>query len=325
MIKAILKKEGEIPGGLALWLGSIHKGVQKVRKDTGYKSNTFINKEWKKLLSGKTNLSNSISNQKNAPAGPPPCTSTFYQENYGPLLTTEWGQGCYYNDYCPLGTSCGGHTWTGCVATAMAQIMMYHKKPSTYNWAIMLNRLYSANSEVARLMHDVGVTLNMQYGNDASGTYEYEYTDVTTDPLHWVYYNGVPKSLTQNYGYSGAGYKDFDDGELKSNIINKRPCIVSGSMDKQDINVLGWTVSSIYSGNHTWVCDGYSRNWGYSCPDDYYPTGTSFNNITYHMNWGWGESYSSYNYNGWYTPTSWQPYTSNQNYIWNHKMITINP
>ena len=53
--------------------------------------------------------------------------------NVLPLLTTSWGQGEYYNAQCP-----GTHT--GCVATAMGQIMNYHEQPihgfgsNTYYW-----------------------------------------------------------------------------------------------------------------------------------------------------------------------------------------------
>lgn len=41
-----------------------------------------------------------------------------------PLLTTTWDQSPYYNDSCP------GGSVTGCVATAMAQIMKYWSYPA---------------------------------------------------------------------------------------------------------------------------------------------------------------------------------------------------
>ena len=44
----------------------------------------------------------------------------------GPLLTTTWDQGQYYNAMCPEDPDGpDGHVWTGCVATAMAQIINY--------------------------------------------------------------------------------------------------------------------------------------------------------------------------------------------------------
>ena len=48
----------------------------------------------------------------------------------GPLMTTRWNQGCTYNEQCP-DKDCDDvcfsneNAWTGCVATAMAQILRY--------------------------------------------------------------------------------------------------------------------------------------------------------------------------------------------------------
>ena len=48
-----------------------------------------------------------------------------------PLIKTHWGQRCYYNSMCPADAAgpCG-HTYTGCTATAMAQIMKYWNFPT---------------------------------------------------------------------------------------------------------------------------------------------------------------------------------------------------
>ena len=58
-----------------------------------------------------------------------------------PLIQTRWNQNKYYNDLCPLvSDGPNGHAYTGCVATAMAQIMKYHNYPShgigthSYTW-----------------------------------------------------------------------------------------------------------------------------------------------------------------------------------------------
>ena len=103
-----------------------------------------------------------------------------------PLLTTTWDQGCFYNALCPAAGGQCGHVWTGCVATAMSQIMKYHNFPpqgvgshtyvdatygiqtadfgnTTYNWASMPNNVNSSNIQVATLMYDAGVSVNMQY------------------------------------------------------------------------------------------------------------------------------------------------------------------
>ena len=46
-------------------------------------------------------------------------------EQIGPLMQTTWGQWSPYNNFTPNGAP------TGCVATAMAQIMRYHQSPNT--------------------------------------------------------------------------------------------------------------------------------------------------------------------------------------------------
>ena len=59
-------------------------------------------------------------------------------DQVGPLLTTTWDQSSPYNNYCPWGD--GGRCVVGCVATAAAQIMVYHQWPEvgygshTYWW-----------------------------------------------------------------------------------------------------------------------------------------------------------------------------------------------
>ena len=47
----------------------------------------------------------------------------------GPLLTTVWNQEPYYNSLCPFNVTDNQRCVTGCVATAMAQIMKYWNYP----------------------------------------------------------------------------------------------------------------------------------------------------------------------------------------------------
>ena len=52
----------------------------------------------------------------------------------GPLLSTTWNQGQYYNEMCPYdvtSTAGNNYVWAGCVATAMAQVMKYWGHPAT--------------------------------------------------------------------------------------------------------------------------------------------------------------------------------------------------
>lgn len=125
----------------------------------------------------------------------------------GPLLTTIWGQDRPFNDNCTFTN--GNHHYqcvTGCVATAMAQVMNYYKYPergtgsnsyditynnsftitfsedfsqSVYDWPNMLddytsyyynNIQDSKTKAVAKLMKDCGVSVNMSYSNAASSS-----------------------------------------------------------------------------------------------------------------------------------------------------------
>lgn len=114
--------------------------------------------------------------------------------NIEPLVKTKWDQSVPYNNDCPLIN--GEKSVTGCVATAMAQVINYHKYPvsgtgsnsyecngatysfdygsTTFDWANMLdtyddNATEPQKAAVAKLMYACGVGVNMQYGVMASG------------------------------------------------------------------------------------------------------------------------------------------------------------
>ena len=112
-----------------------------------------------------------------------------------PLLKSKWGQDYPYSKLTQY--------VTGCVATAVAQVMYYHKWPaqgkgqesykvtfdntvrsadftkSHYDWDNMLpdynrrNITTKQEDAVALLMNDVGIATNMQYTDRASGTQSY--------------------------------------------------------------------------------------------------------------------------------------------------------
>lgn len=89
--------------------------------------------------------------------------------SYGPLLKTEWWQWTPFNDFRP------DNAPAGCVATAMGQIMNYHKHPQGYLWNQYSNNTWgwssAAAANVSHLMSDIGVQVHMEYdieGSDAS-------------------------------------------------------------------------------------------------------------------------------------------------------------
>ncbi len=207
-----------------------------------------------------------------------------------PLCRTYWDQAPYYNALCP------GGSVTGCVATAMAQIMKYWSYPSTgissscydettnrgysenygqlcasydtshYDWAAMPIELGKNNAQVAELMYDCGVSVDMDYSPSESGAQ--------------VIGGGASayNSYTAYFGYdanliNSAFYQNYSQANwialLESELNNKRPMQFEGTDPKQ--------------GGHSWVCDGYSAtnemhmNWGWSGQDDGYYAVTLLN------------------------------------------------
>ncbi len=96
------------------------------------------------------------------------------REPIAPLTQTRWNQDAPYNDMCPLDD--GARSVTGCVATAMAQIMKYHNYPEkgtgthSYDW--------TTGNE----------TLSFDYGNT---TFDWDNIDlcVWSDCRHGIYLN----------------------------------------------------------------------------------------------------------------------------------------
>jgi len=198
----------------------------------------------------------------------------------GPLLSTTWDQGCYYNAQTPTVSApmtCN-HAPTGCVATTMSQISKYHSFPAhgylshsyvhpdygtqtanfstaTYDWSAMPNNVTSANSNVATIMYHTGVSVNMQYGVDASGAFS---EDVPWAMVTYFNYDPSTISLKSKENYTTTGWKNM----LMAELDLQRPIYYAG-----DDGTSG----------HAWVCDGYRTSDG-----------------KFHMNWGWSGMYNGY-------------------------------
>ena len=193
-----------------------------------------------------------------------------------PLLGgIKWNQTEPYNNRCPLYDETN-RSVTGCVATAMAQVMMYHQYPKelkstieayttkskgikipaintgeTYDWDNMLpdyskTDYSSAQADaVAKLMYHCGAAVKMDYG-PSSGA------NVT--PAILATYFGYDADLMQDLTrtcFTLQQWMTLVDNELKA----KRPILYSGQSS---------------GGGHEFVCDG------------------SDGKGLYHINWGWG-------------------------------------
>ena len=117
------------------------------------------------------------------------------EQNY--LLTTQWGQGDPYNAKCPIVN--GGRAVTGCVATAMAQIINYENKTSQVEaipeyWcavempalpAYEFNYGHLDNDEIATLMLYCGQSVHMDYNPIESGSYVEDVPDALRNYFGW--------------------------------------------------------------------------------------------------------------------------------------------
>jgi hypothetical protein len=203
----------------------------------------------------------------------------YLQANKGlpvvePLVQQRWDQGSPFNMYVPNGCP------SGCVATAMAQLMKYWEWPvtgtgehryyaplygeqyanfgaTTYDWANMIDYYGNGSSQeereaVATLMYHCGVSVDMNYEPSGSGAYS----------------GDVPAAISSYFSYTDKSYFISKGGNydewialLKSNIDQRIPMYYSGHSE---------------DGGHAFICDGYDADG------------------LFHFNFGWGGSYNNY-------------------------------
>jgi len=228
-----------------------------------------------------------------------------------PLVQAKWNQAPYYNAQCPYDDNANVRTVTGCVATAMAQIMKYWSYPLhglgnhsyvpsshpeygtlyvdfsavNYQWSNMPNSVTSDNSAVATLMYHCGVSVDMMYGiptapDYGSAAYIIDYgSGRACAEIAFKTYFDYKSTL------HGVKKNDYSDSQwialLKTELDNARPMLYGGFSS---------------SGGHAFVCDGYD------------------NNNYFHFNWGWGGTYNDYFYINSLNPGSYN-YSQNQQAI----------
>jgi hypothetical protein len=209
----------------------------------------------------------------------------------GPLLTTTWGQQCTYNENCPLlgCNACYSNTraLTGCVATAISQVLRYWEHPNQYLYQYYTMPDDHGDREVQRMMRDVGNSVSMNYGCTSSGATG----------------SSIPRSFKNTFAFGNASRKSYQPADhvtIMQNINQEMPVVLDGC---QTINkVFGFFTT--FDKCHAWVCDGYQIN-----------RNKCINNLKLHMNWGW-DGY----YNGWFHYQTWSgagtgfPYSQNMTY-----------
>ena len=189
-----------------------------------------------------------------------------------PMMTTRWNQDAPYNNLCP---KVGGQvSVTGCVATAMAQVLNYNKWPDVGEGAVQCRENdniwyrfknhpldytqmlddYAASEytpeqakAVAELMAVCGRAVYMNYSPYGSGAAD---MNMHAGLINYLKYNPGTGIRYRDYMTLNE-WEDMVYGELAQN----RPVLMCGASS---------------AGGHCFVTDGYAGN-GY-----------------FHFNWGWG-------------------------------------
>ena len=213
-----------------------------------------------------------------------------------PLIQTQWDQYAPYNLMCPdgnlvdyyeVGYDANNRCVTGCVATAMAQVLYYWQcqdgcdaidsypigyydddwnfietnrvkglPATTFKWDKMKTvytsgEIGEAADAVAELMRYCGQAVSMDYGTDGSAA--------GISPYIMARYFGFGKNARQVVRslYSSSVWENM----IYQEVSEERPVLYGGSS---------------ISGGHQFIVDGYDGNG------------------LFHMNWGWGGKSDGY-------------------------------
>lgn len=208
--------------------------------------------------------------------GMAPAPTTALGDPVAPLLTCHWDQDLPYNLQCPKKGD--ELCMTGCVATAMAQVMYYHRLPvlpvgaldgyssggvkvsslpgTTFKWDLMRDDYLTTDTDegadaVAELMRYCGQAVNMTYSPDGSGAVVY-----ATTLSGYFGFSKAARNVSRT-SFTTAAWEQMIYEELKA----KRPVLYEGYND---------------TGGHEFVIDGYDGNG------------------LFHVNWGWSGSSDGY-------------------------------
>ncbi len=256
-----LYNDSDVVPPFEMWINHYADQIREIRKQ--HIIQTQYVSQWENILSG-------------APA--------FRSgDEVEPLMLSKWDQGEYYNYYCPRDAAGdNGRVVTGCVATALAQLIYYYRFPATgigsysytdenygvqsvdygnatYNYNAMCDVPTSINTEISKLIYHFGVGVDMHYGPDGSGMFNHSAARVLR-----TYFKYSPETEYL--------YRDSTD-------LNWDSVIVSHLNRRMPLYYAGWSVPNI--NGHGFICDGYKI-----VDSAYY----------FHFNFGWSGYMDSYYY-----------------------------
>jgi hypothetical protein len=199
------------------------------------------------------------------------------------LETPSWDQLNPYNNFCPTDIKTWKRTAAGCVATAMAEVMYFHRWPEYgsggslyayvdnrrqdlyesfmvwYDWNNMLTTYVtdewteSQANAVARLVYHCGRATDMNYSASGSGAMSFAMQRALVN--HFTYRADCRLAFRDLYG------KEEWEEMIRQEITQQRPVLYSGTGS---------------SGGHMFVVDGFRED-GF-----------------FHINWGWSARSNGY-------------------------------
>lgn len=201
--------------------------------------------------------------------------SSIERARIAPMLTTLWGQNSPFNDQSPIDTHTNQRSLVGCIATAAAQVMKYHKYPAKtaatipayrtetlrmtvpaiqpfeIEWDKMIDyyTVFSTSEQkeaVAKLTNAVACASKMDFTSEGSGA---QSSDLVYALYKYFDYD-------ENMDWADRTEYTFDEWNdlIYAELAAKRPVLY-----------MGYSIG----GGHAFVIDGYDKN------------------DMFHVNWGW--------------------------------------
>ena len=248
-----------LPENFQSWMKTVELGMQQAF-DNSTKPTKDIQKEWELYRNSKKSIQTRLTALE-------------------PLIKTKWNQDNPYNSQIPY------KVYTGCVATATAQIMKFHQHPNkgtgfipayqttdpsnnaiynipqinlqqyVYDWANMLDEYHNSPTPnytneqakaVGLLMYHIGASVKMEYGVNGSGAFS---NDALKSLFTYFDYDKSLDLIVRGNYYTNLNIF-ISDEEWEEIIIKElnegRPVYYSGSTENKS--------------GHAFVCDGYDSN-----------------------------------------------------------------
>lgn len=214
--------------------------------------------------------------------GMPKPNGSISRAPIAPMVKSKWDQGAPFNNLCPVYTGTT-RAVTGCVATAMAQVMYYHKWPASISQTIpayttrtkgiympalsasgfpsmsamkdyyFWNDNDASTTAVAKLMLYCGQSLEMNYNNSSGAS-----TANIGSALYKYFRYGPTARYLSRENYTAEEWATI----IYSELAAKRPVVYRGS--------------AYSGGGHSFICDGIDANG------------------LFHINWGWSGKSDGY-------------------------------